>query len=69
MKGNSISSGARMPGGTVTASSSGVMRDRDRRLIGVSTQSGQMQFTRIPAWSESGASAALKRATPALVAA
>ena len=45
------------------------MRDRDRRLIGVSTQSGQMQFTRIPAWSESGASAALKRATPAFVAA
>jgi hypothetical protein len=48
------------------ASSSGVIRLRDRREAGVSTRPGQMQFTRTPIVSRHGARQAVNRTTPAL---
>jgi len=48
------------------ASSSGVIRLRDRREAGVSTSPGQMQFTRTPIVSRHGARQAVNLTTPAL---
>ena len=48
------------------ASSAGVIWARDRREAGVSTRPGQMQFTRTPIVSRSGARQAVNRTTPAL---
>ena len=48
------------------ASSGGVIRPRDRREAGVSTRPGQMQLTRTPIVSRSGARQAVNRITPAL---
>jgi hypothetical protein len=48
------------------AISAGVIRPRDRREAGVSTRPGQMQLTRTPIVSRSGARQAVNLITPAL---
>ena len=55
--------------GGSAASSAGVIRPRDRREAGVSTSPGQMQLTRTPIASRSGARQAVNLITAALAAA
>jgi hypothetical protein len=52
--------------GGSAASSAGVIRARDRREDGVSTRPGQMQLTRTPIVSRSGARQAVNLISPAL---
>jgi hypothetical protein len=66
---NAIAAAAMSAGlstGGSAASSAGVIRLRDRREAGVSTSPGQMQLTRTPIVSRSGARHAVNRITPAL---
>jgi len=69
---NSIAAAAMSAGdstGGSAASSAAVSRARDRREAGVSTSPGQMQLTRTPMVSRSGARQVVNLTTPALAAA